>query len=134
MLTSAAEYGRWTLPGFVDEFVWQLPQLRAPPPHEGAAGVTGQSCIHRVHHKVPVVQTAHASVLPHHGINSHIRIHQSVLYMAEMILYNKIACACVLIVLVFPFFFHNKTYLEPHKTKISQKMYVLNYDFKKFKM
>lgn len=44
-----------------------------------ATGVAGHGGVDGVHDEVPVVQTAHAPVLPHHGIYGHVCVHQGVL-------------------------------------------------------
>lgn len=79
-LTGTAQHGGWALPGFVYEVIRQHRQLSAPLPDIVSVRVTGHGCVNRVHDKVPVVQTTHASILPHHGIYGHISIYQGVLH------------------------------------------------------
>lgn len=78
-LTSAAKQRGGTSPGFVDELVRQPRQFRTPFPDVMATGVAGHGGVHGVHDEVPVVQTAHAPVLPHHGIYGDVCVHQGVL-------------------------------------------------------
>lgn len=78
-LTCTSKHGRGTFPGFVDKLIWQICKFRTPFLNIAAVGVTGHRCIDRVHDKVPVIQTTHAPVLPHHSIYGNICIHQGVL-------------------------------------------------------
>lgn len=78
-LTSTTKHRSRTFPGFVDELVWQPRQFRAPFPDVLPAGVAGHGGVDGVHNEVPVVQTAHAPVLPHHGVYGDVCVHQGVL-------------------------------------------------------
>ena len=74
-LTRTSKHRRGTFPGFVNKLIRQICKFRAPFPDIAAAGVTGHCCVNGVHDKVPVIQTTHAPVLPHHSIYGNICIH-----------------------------------------------------------
>lgn len=88
-LTCTPQHGQRTLPGFVNKLIRQIRKFRTPFPNILAIRVTGHGCINRVHDKVPVIQTTHSPILPHHSIYSNICIHQSVLHVCKNVGYNQ---------------------------------------------